>query len=173
MKYAFVFCLLFQVVMVLAQDTPPMPKDVSTGVEFDPVPVADMAESPVIARALERRVMSRKVRVNTQFVDDGRVISQMSDGSQVTGKVFRAMTTRLTVSGRDLRDAELAALAARLGVDPSDPRAVAASIRDHITKLDTLEIEATKSKGKAGALGALAGLAIGAAGVAGLKKVRL
>jgi len=163
-------CLFGTTLIGLAQDTPPAPESTPGRVVVKPGPVADVADNPAIARALERREMARKVRVVSQISIGEHVISQMSDGTQVTGKVVRATTARVTPSGRDLRDAEVRVLADRLGVSSDDPRAVAAAIKDHRAKLDTLETEAKKSQGKAGALGALAGLALGAAATAAAKK---
>jgi hypothetical protein len=147
-----------------------MPEAVSDAVVVKPGLVADAPSNPAIVRALERRAMAHKPRVQSQLVVGELVISKMSDGSKVTGKVVRATSARLTPSGRDLRDAEVRALAARLGVDATDDRAVAFALQGHRGKLNTLETEAKKSQGKAGALGALAGLALGAAATAAAKK---
>lgn len=184
MRFALAVIASLASLMVIAQDAPPMPTLADPATNNQPPstnhqppstiiyqePHADVASSPAIARALERRAMKPKVRVKDQFLFDGKVISRMSDGSQVTGQVIRATTARLTPSGRDLRDAEIATMAKRLGVDPADPRAVAVALKGHREKLDTLETEATKNAGKSGALGALAGLALGAAAAAKVAK---
>lgn len=175
MRFALVAVASMVSLMVVAQDkrdAQPTRTIVPGIVAVTETPV-DTASSPVIARALERRTMARKARVVDQVLVRDQVISQMSDGTRVTNQVKRATTARITPSGRDLRDAEIAALSKRLGADPADPRAVATALGKHQADLVTLETEATKSKGKAGAIGALAGLALGAAGAVGAKKLKL
>jgi len=162
MKIALCFVASLLSIIVAAQDAPPTRTIVPGIVAVNDTPV-DIASSPVIARALERHAMARKVRVVDQVLVRDQIISQMSDGTRVTNQVKRAITSRITPSGRDLRDAEIAAMAKRLGADPADDRAVAAAFGKHQVDLDFLETEATKSKGKSGALGALAGLAAGIA----------
>ena len=130
---------------------------------------AEPLRNPALLRAAKRKapavatatnVMARPVRVASQSVVGGRVASRMSDGSVVISELRRATTARVTPSGRDLLDAELRAMADRLGADAADPRAVAQALKAHQRSLDELETQAAKSKGKAGALGALAGAAL-------------
>jgi hypothetical protein len=128
------------------------------------------------AQAMAQAVTQVKRRQERNYVMDSAPVApglaeyRWSDGSVSTAGMQRAVSGRKKAPAGHLLAKETAAMARRMGADPGDSAAVAQALREHRAKLDTLETEATKSKGKAGALGVLAGIALGLAGKAAARK---
>ena len=121
----------------------------------------DIANNPVIKRAIERRTMGRNITIAEQHIVGDQVITTSPAGVVTTSKVQRVVSARLTPSPRDLEQQAVASLVRQLGADPGDPYQVAATLTAHSSDLRDLEAEAKKGAGEAGAWGTLAGLALG------------
>jgi hypothetical protein len=121
----------------------------------------DIANNPVIKRAIERRTMGRNITIAEQHIVGDQVITTSPAGVVTTSKVQRVVSARLTPSPRDLEQQAVASLARRLGADPADPYQVAATLTAHSSDLKELQTEAKKGAGEAGAWGTLTGIALG------------